>query len=109
MYTFLHIMVKEEDEEDGAMFVFIEKAVIAMAMLRLMSGSIELFAAFLIFKFNDLEKALIVNSSIAIVGPIIFITTTAIGLTGIADKITLQKLIWIFIGVACIIYGVKSA
>jgi hypothetical protein len=65
------------------MFIFIEKAIVAIAMLRLISGSIEVFAALLILKLNDIKKTLIVNSSLALIGPIILIVTTTIGFLGI--------------------------
>jgi hypothetical protein len=90
------------------MFIFIEKAIVAIAMLRLISGSIEVFAALLILKLNDIKKTLIVNSSLALIGPIILIVTTTIGFLGISDKMNVTKFLWIFGGVACILYGVKS-
>lgn len=90
------------------MIVVIEKAIIGMAFLRFFSGSIELFVAYLFLKYNDIEKALILNSSLALIGPIILIITTSIGLFGIAEKVSLKKLLFIFGGVVCILYGVKS-
>ncbi len=90
------------------MFTIIEKAVLGMALLRLVSGSIEIFAAILMIKFNSVEKALIVNSSLALVGPIILILTTTIGMVGIMEKISYMKMLWIFLGVSFILIGVKS-
>ncbi|MCQ6276111.1 YqhV family protein [Bacillus sp. V3B] len=90
------------------MFQLFEKAIMGMALLRILSGSIEIFVAFLILKYNDVEKALVVNSSLAVIGPLILIITTSIGLLGISEKVSYTKLMWIFGGVACIIYGVKS-
>lgn len=91
------------------MFQMFEKAIVGMALLRMISGSIELTVAFLILKANNVEKALILNSSLALVGPIILILTTTIGLVGLAEKISFMKVIWIFSGVALILYGVKSS
>ena len=90
------------------MFQLFEKAILGMAFLRIFSGSIEIIVALMILKHNDIEKALVLNSSLALIGPLILISTTTIGLFGIAEKISYTKLIWIFAGVACIIYGVKS-
>ncbi|MEK4029535.1 MULTISPECIES: YqhV family protein [Bacillaceae] len=90
------------------MFTFIEKAVMGMALLRILSGGIEIFAAFLMLRFNDIEKALILNSSLALVGPIILIATTSIGLLGLTDRISFQTIFWVFLGVGCILYGVRS-
>ncbi|MFC0415200.1 YqhV family protein [Cytobacillus solani] len=90
------------------MFQIFEKAIMGMALLRILSGSIEIFVAILILRINDIEKALFVNSSLALVGPIILMITTTIGLVGLSEKVSFIKLIWIFGGVACILYGVKS-
>ncbi|MCM3765519.1 YqhV family protein [Neobacillus niacini] len=90
------------------MFIFIEKVVLGMALLRILSGSIEIFAAFLMLKFNSVEKALIVNSSLALVGPIILILTTTIGVLGlVGGNISVVKILWIFLGVSCILIGVR--
>ncbi|WP_043933764.1 YqhV family protein [Bacillus sp. EB01] len=90
------------------MFTVIEKTVLAMALLRLVSGGIEIFAALLMIKFNAIEKALLINSSLALIGPIILLSTTTIGLIGIVEKVSLIKMFWVFAGVGCILYGVKS-
>lgn len=90
------------------MFNLLEKAVLAMALFRILSGNIEVLAALLMIKFNEVEKALVINSSLSIIGPFILIVTTTIGLVGIADKVSFGKFIWIIIGVLFILYGVKS-
>ncbi|MBT2659336.1 MULTISPECIES: YqhV family protein [Bacillaceae] len=90
------------------MFIILEKAVLGMAFLRLLSGSIEIFAAILMLRFNSVEKALMINSSLALVGPIILILTTTIGLVGIVGDISVMKIVWILLGVAFILIGVKS-
>lgn len=90
------------------MFIFLDKAILGMAILRLISGSIEIFVALLIIKMNDIEKALVVNSSLALIGPPVLLLTTVIGLTGMADKVSLSKIFWVLCGVGCILYGVKG-
>ncbi|MEG6534539.1 YqhV family protein [Caldibacillus thermoamylovorans] len=85
-----------------------EKAILGMAFLRIFSGSLEILVALIILELNNVEKALVVNSSLALIGPLILITTTSIGLIGMADKISFTKIIWVFIGIAFILYGVKS-
>ncbi|WP_010650531.1 YqhV family protein [Oceanobacillus massiliensis] len=91
------------------MFNLLEKAIVAMALLRIASGSLEILAAFLIMKFNEIEKALIINSILALIGPMILIISTTIGLYSLADKISFDKMLWIVLGVAFIIYGIKSS
>ncbi|SFC00987.1 Protein of unknown function [Bacillus sp. OV322] len=90
------------------MFIAIEKTVLIMAFLRLISGSIEISAAILMYKLNDIEKALMVNSSLSLIGPIVLILTTTIGLIGISEKLSLVKIVCIFLGVALVLIGVKS-
>jgi hypothetical protein len=85
-----------------------EKAILGMAVLRMLSGSVEVLAALLILKVNEVEKALLINSGLAIVGPIILITTTAIGLLGMSDRISFAKIAWILVGISCILIGVRK-
>jgi uncharacterized membrane protein len=55
---------------------------------------------------NDVKKAVAVNALLAIVGPIIFITTMTIGLLSITDELSFSKLLFIAIGVAFILFGI---
>ncbi|SFQ48767.1 Protein of unknown function [Psychrobacillus psychrotolerans] len=88
--------------------MIIEKALLFIIILRLLSGSIELSAAMLMIKFNDLEKAFYINSLLALVGPIVLIVTTGIGLTGLSEKISLTRMVCLFAGVLLILYSLKS-
>lgn len=90
------------------MVVFIEKALLMMILLRLISGSIEITAAMLMFKFNNLEKAFYINSLLALVGPFILIVTTGIGLYGLAGKMPLSKTICLISGIALILISLRS-
>ncbi|HYK72036.1 MAG TPA: YqhV family protein [Pseudoneobacillus sp.] len=91
------------------MFHYFEKAILGMAILRVLSGSLEVFVGLFILKLNNVEKALVVNSSLVFVGPVVLILTTTIGLLGMADKISLTKIFWVFSGVICILYGVMKS
>ena len=88
--------------------IFIEKALILIIALRLMSGSIELTAAALMLKFNDLEKAFYINTLLALVGPVILIVTTAIALLGLAEKVSMTRIICLFGGIFLILYSLNS-
>lgn len=90
------------------MFGLMEKALFFMIALRLISGSIEITAAMLMVKYNDLEKAFYINTLLALVGPVILIVTTGIGLSGLSDKISLKKGILLFSGIVLIIMSLKS-
>ncbi|MDR6549344.1 YqhV family protein [Paenibacillus qinlingensis] len=82
------------------------KIVLTMASLRMMSGTIEIIAAILMLRLATIEKALLVNSALALVGPLVLLTTTTIGLVGIAEKLSYGKMLWIIAGVSCLFIGI---
>lgn len=90
------------------MWYIFEKAVFAMATLRILSGFIEMSAGFLMLRYNDLEKAMVINASLALVGPIVLVTTMTIGVLGLVDRISFSRITWIVAGITCILIGVKS-
>ncbi|MFB5675457.1 YqhV family protein [Paenibacillus terreus] len=83
-----------------------DKFVAGMGMIRLLSGCIEIAAALIMLRLNQVEKALIVNTGLAMVGPLVLLTTTTIGLVGMADKLSWDKLMWVGCGVACLMFGI---
>lgn len=83
-----------------------DKYVSWMAILRLLSGSVEITAALIMLKLNQVDKALAVNSGLALVGPTILILTTAVGLTGMTQELSWGKLGWIGCGVAFLLIGI---
>ena len=84
----------------------VNKFVISMASLRILSGSLEVLAALLMIRFNQVDKALLINSGLAVMGPVILLATTTIGLLGIADKLSYNKMLWIIVGVSFIFFGI---
>lgn len=84
----------------------IDKFVLSMASLRVLSGATEMIAAVLMLRYMQVEKALLINSGLAFVGPLILLATTTIGLVGMADKLSAGKLLWILLGVTCIFFGI---
>jgi hypothetical protein len=90
------------------MLLLFEKIILAMAGLRIFSGLIEVTAGLLILKFNQVEKALMVNAILAVVGPIIFITSMSLGIIHLADKISYSKLLFVGLGVGFILLGLKK-
>ncbi|GIP58066.1 YqhV family protein [Paenibacillus sp. FSL W8-0186] len=84
----------------------LDKFVTSMATIRVISGSIEIVAALIMLKLGRVDKALAVNSMLAFVGPTVLLLTTAIGLAGMADKLSWGKLIWICCGISCLLIGI---
>lgn len=87
--------------------VMLESALLYMVILRILSGSIEITAAGLMYKFQSVEKALAINSMLALVGPTILIITTGIGIAGLSEKISFLKMVCLFSGVLLILISLK--
>lgn len=83
-----------------------DKFVVGMALIRILSGCIEVTAAIIMLKLNQPEKALAVNAGLALVGPLVLISTTTIGLVSVADKMSWDKLLLIGCGFALLMYGI---
>lgn len=77
----------------------------AMGIMRIVSGAIELAAAFLMLRLARVETAVQINAALGLVGPAIFISVTALGIAGLSDKISVTKLLMIAAGVVLIFLG----
>lgn len=84
----------------------LEPGLFGMAILRVISSMIELSAAIAMFYLNDVRKALVINSFLAVVGPMVFIAATSIGLISVANSVSFGKLFLIIIGVIFILIGI---
>lgn len=85
-----------------------DKFVFGMAGVRLLSGMMEFFAALLMLKLNRVDQAMKVNAVLAFIGPMVMLTATAIGLAGLAGKVSPVKMAIIASGVVLIFIGVTS-
>ena len=83
-----------------------DKYVLSMSIIRFISGSLEIIAGLIMMRLNQVDRALIINTGLAFVGPLIFIITSAIGLLGIAYRISFGRLSWILLGVCFILFGI---
>lgn len=79
-----------------------------MAGLRFLSGMIEITAACLMIYFGSVQKAVMINAGLALVGPTILILVTTIGLLGMADKLEFWRMTVIMCGVGLILWGVRG-
>ncbi|MBX6352915.1 MAG: YqhV family protein [Thermoflavifilum sp.] len=87
------------------MFHVADRIVYAMAGLRMMSSALELCGALLMLYFGTAERALQVNAMLAFVGPTVLVLVTALGVTALAGEVQWHRLLWIALGVCCILYG----
>ncbi|WP_227763097.1 YqhV family protein [Zhaonella formicivorans] len=86
-----------------------DKHVAGMAILRIISGIIEFSAAMLMLKLNRVDQALKVNAVLAVIGPTIMMSVMALGIIGLAGKVSLQKMLFIILGVGLIFYGINKS
>lgn len=85
-----------------------ERIVLGMAAVRFLSAGIELTAASLMLYFNRVETALQINAGLALVGPMVLITVTALGLVGLAGRISVAGLLTVALGVVLIFLGLRQ-
>ena len=77
-----------------------------MILVRFLSACIELTGAFLMWRFYRLDMAIRINGFLGLAGPIILTTTMLLGIAGLAaTRVPVAKIVWIGIGVACILFG----
>lgn len=86
----------------------VEKALLAIIIMRIFSGSVDITAAFLMYKFNSLEKAFYINTLLALVGPVVLIITTGIALFGLAEKVSVIRMVCLFTGIVLILYSLNA-
>lgn len=91
------------------MFIVKDKTVFFMAALRFISCMIEFTAAMLFLKFNSVEKALKINSVLALIGPAIMTVVMLLGLAGISGRVPTSKFVIIVAGVLLIFWGISKS
>ncbi|MDI3269346.1 MAG: DUF2619 domain-containing protein [Bacillota bacterium] len=85
-----------------------EPLAIAMGLLRALSGSAELLVGLLILYWGRVETGLRLNAYMALVGPLVLLTVTALGTIGLLGKgMSATNLLLILLGVALILYATR--
>jgi len=80
----------------------------SMALLRIFSGCTEIITAILIYKSKSIQDALKINVVPAIVGPLILIGVTSIGLISMTSNgIDVKKFTLIMLGAVLILLGTR--
>ncbi|WP_038089551.1 YqhV family protein [Tumebacillus flagellatus] len=88
--------------------MFKDSIVNGMAGLRFVSGLIEVSAALLMLYFGTVQKAVMINAGLALVGPTVLILVTTLGLIGMADKLEFWRMLVVMGGVGLILWGVRG-
>lgn len=84
-----------------------EKFLLGIRLVRALSATIEVTAALLLLQMTDIRSMIRLNSLLGLVGPLIFITVSALGIVGSLDEIRWPKLLLVLAGVSLVVIGTK--
>jgi hypothetical protein len=79
-----------------------------MAVIRVISGLLEIATAIVFIKVGRVDAALRLNAFLGLIGPIIFILVSALGIAAIAVKLSWLKIGMLSLGLILVIIGTKS-
>jgi len=78
-----------------------------MALTRSFSALAETAGAILIARSPTLEQAVAVNAVLGTIGPLVLTFTTVIGLWGLAERLSLPRLLAVLAGLGLILWGIR--
>ena len=82
-------------------------AVNSMAGLRIFSGLLEIAAAVIIIRSGRVEAALRINALLGLIGPLVFLAVSALGIVAVAVRIVPFKILLLIIGFLFVLWGTK--
>lgn len=86
-----------------------ERAIlINMATIRMISGILEVAVAFIFLKIGRVDSALRMNAFLGLIGPLVFIVVSVLGIAAIAVRLPWYKVVLISFGMILVLIGTKS-
>ena len=79
-----------------------------MAALRFLSSAIECAAALYMLRLFRVQDALRLNAVLGLVGPTILILVTIIGVVGIAEKLSVERIALILVAVVLVFVATRG-
>lgn len=79
-----------------------------MALIRVISGLLEIGVALIFLKVGRVDTALRLNSMLGLIGPLIFLAVSVLGIAAIAVKLSWIKVGLISLGIILVLVGTKS-
>jgi hypothetical protein len=79
-----------------------------MAVVRVISGLLEIGVAILFLKAGRVDTALRMNAFLGLVGPLVFIAVSVLGIAAIAVKLSWFKIIFLVLGLTLVLIGTKT-
>ena len=87
----------------------INNVLLAMITLRIISAFLEFTAAIFMFYFNNIEKAIKINALLGLMGPVILILVTFLGIVKLSHNVDIKNIFIIALGVILIIIGTSTS
>ncbi len=78
-----------------------------MALIRVISGLLEIAAALIFLKVGKVNIALRMTAFLGLIGPLVFILVSVLGIAAIAVKLSWLKLGVICLGIILVLVGTK--
>lgn len=81
--------------------------VLTMAIIRMLYGILSFSGGFLIYRYNDLQQAVRINSIIGSIGPFVLLVVSAVGVAGLAAQTDFKKVALLVLGVILMLLGTR--
>lgn len=79
-----------------------------MATIRIISGMLEILVALVFLKIGRVYSALRMNAFLGLVGPLVFISVSVLGIATIAVHLPWYKVVLLSLGIILVLIGTKS-
>jgi len=79
-----------------------------MALVRFLSGSIEIVAAVAFLRLGKVETALRINAFLGLVGPLVFVLVSVFGIVAVAVRLSPAKIILLTLGTIMVLIGTRA-
>ena len=79
-----------------------------MATIRVISGLIEIGVALIFLKMGRVDTALRMNAFLGLIGPLVFILVSVLGIAAIAVRLSWLKIGLLSLGIILVLIGTKS-
>lgn len=84
-----------------------EKLIWGIRLARMLSACVEVAAAVLLLRMADPRAMLRLNSLLGLVGPLVFVTVSALGLAASLGKLQPGRLLIVLLGVVLVLWGTR--
>jgi len=84
-----------------------DRLVWGIRVARVLSASVEVVAAVLLLRMSDIRSMIRLNSLLGLVGPLIFVTVSALGIAASLGKIQPGRLGLVVLGVMLVVLGTR--